>query len=156
MTVTITGREAGWFLDDRGGRLRVTSGGLRDPRRYLVRRPLEVGTAWTSVLSASAVEHYRIRSVGAPCEVRAGSFPDCLVVESRLRRDDRMQLTAEWTWIRGVGLGRVTTTALVDGRPVPQTRQDLVHFDLDGDGNPKPPGAEAAPDSESSAPTWGR
>lgn len=157
VTVTVLGREDGWFVDDRGGKFRFTDEGLRDPQRYLVRMPLEAGTTWTSILSASAVERYRIVSAGEPCEVRAGSFSDCLVVESTLRRDDRMQLTARWTWIRGVGLGRVETIAQVDGRSVPQTRQDLVHYDLDGSGArsggsaPSEAGADADGD-----PDWGR
>lgn len=157
ITVTVLGREDGWLVDDRGGKFRFTNEGLRDPERYLVRTPLEAGTSWTSILSASAVERYRIVSVGEPCEVRAGSFSDCLVVESTIRRDDRMQLTARWTWIRGVGLGRVETTARVDGRSVPQTRQDLVHYDLDGSGDRSEGGAP--PDSGAEAegePGWGR
>lgn len=152
MTVTVIGERDGWIVDDRGGRLRLTAEGLRDPDRYLVRTPLEPGATWTSILSASAVERYRIVSVGDPCEVRAGAFEDCLVVESTIRRDDRMQLTARWTWVRGVGLGRVETIATVDGRSVPQTRQDLVHYDLDGSGGR--PGASGR--SEAEEPDWGR
>lgn len=159
LTVTLTGREDGWLVDDRGGRFRLTGEGLRDPQRYLIRTPLEAGTTWTAVVSASAVEHYRTSSVGSPCEVRAGAFPDCLIVESTLRRDDRMQLKIAWTWIRGVGLGRVETVARIDGREVPQTRQDLVHYDLDGSGGrSRAPGADAADAGadEGETPTWGR
>lgn len=152
MTVRVTGRdEEGWIVDDRGGKFRLTNEGLRDSQRYLIRAPLESGATWKSILSASAVENYRIVDVGSPCEVRAGRFPDCLVIESTLRRDRRMQLVARWTWIRGVGLGRVETTAQVDGRPVPQTRQDLVHFDR---GGPASTSGTSTPVEQAS--DWGR
>lgn len=150
-TVRILGIEDGFIADDQGGALKITSEGLRDRDRYLIRLPLEAGTEWQSVLSASAVERYRIRSVGRPCEVAAGRFQDCLVVESGLRRDAKMSLDVTWTWIRGVGLGRIETRAIVQGVPRPATLQDLVHFDLDGGTPPTPEEVEAAAGSE-----WGR
>ncbi|MEM1025686.1 MAG: hypothetical protein AAGD10_05240 [Myxococcota bacterium] len=130
LRVETTERREGWFLDDRGARLRLASDGLRDEDRYLIRRPLVAGTRWRSVLSASAVEHYEIKSVGQPCAVPAGRFRDCLVVEARLRRDDSMELEAEWLWIRGVGLARIRTVARVQGRRIPQTVQELVGYDF--------------------------
>jgi len=160
LTVRVEGEQDGWIVDDRGGRFRVTSEGLRDPQRYLIKAPLEEGATWTAILSASAVEHYRVLQVGAPCEVRAGRFDDCLIIESRVRRDPRMQLRAEWTWIRDVGLGRVETTALIDGRSVPQTAQTLVHYDLHpGRPTERAPTGTGAADRAPSArqeSSWGR
>lgn len=129
-TVQVVGTDDGWVVDDQGGAFRITEDGLRDRERYLIRTPLEPGTTWRSVLGASAVERYRIASVGAPCQVAAGRFSDCLVVEGRLRRDPRMTLRLEWTWIRGVGLGRIESWAVVDGETRPATTQELVAYDL--------------------------
>jgi hypothetical protein len=129
-TITVRGEKDGYYLDDAGGAWALTPEGLRDRDRYLIRRPLAAGTSWSAVQSASAVEHYEIRQVGQPCTVRAGRFDDCLVVESRLRRDASMTLFATWTWVRGVGLARVETRAQIEGQMVPQTEQDLVHYDL--------------------------
>lgn len=129
--------DEGWFVDDRGGRLRLSADGLRDEDRYLIRRPLQPGTQWSSVLSASAVEHYEIISVGRPCAVPAGRFDDCLVVQARLRRDASMELEAEWLWIRDVGLARIQTVARVDGRRIPQTVQELVGYDLSPPRSPR-------------------
>ncbi len=153
LAVRVVREEDGWVIDDRGGQWKLDAEGLRDRQRYLIRRPLQVGTEWKSIVSASAVERYRIASVGEPCAVRAGQFSDCLVVESTLRRDARMTLTARWTWIRGVGLGRIETASVVDGRSQPQTRQDLVHYRLDSRSDPDP----AAEESSGSPQTdWGR
>jgi len=130
-------QDEGWFVDDRGGRLRLAPDGLRDMDRYLIRRPLEPGTEWSSVLSASAVEHYEITSVGQPCAVPAGRFDDCLVVEARLRKNASMELEAEWLWIRDVGLARIRTVARVEGRRIPQTIQELVSYDLSPPRSPR-------------------
>lgn len=130
LTVRTVKEEGGWYIDDRSGRMRLDGQGLRDPQRYLIRGPLVEGTEWRAVLSASAVERYRIASVGAPCSVAAGRFDDCLVVESSIRRDADMSLEARWTWIKGVGLAQITTTAVLPAGRTPQTKQDLVHFDL--------------------------
>lgn len=141
-TVKTVRKEGPYFVDDAGGALALSPNGLRDRDRYLVRLPLEPGTEWSAVQSASAVERYTIRSVDQPCTLRAGRFEACLTVVSRLRRDARMTLEARWTWVRGIGLARVETVAILEGRRVPQTRQDLIHYDLapaTNGGNPVPP-----------------
>lgn len=131
--VTILREEEGYFVDDQQGRFRLTGDGLRDPQRFLIRHPLEEGNSWKAIVSASAVEHYRITGVGEPCESKAGRFSDCIVVESRLRRDESVTLHARWTWAKGVGLVKIVTEADIDGKGrVPQTERSLVHYDLSG------------------------
>lgn len=143
-TVTILREEQGYFVDDQQGRFRLTGAGLRDPQRFLIRNPLEEGNSWKAIVSASAVEHYRITGVGEPCESKAGRFSDCLVVESRLRKDENVTLHARWTWAKGVGLVKVETEADIEGKGrVPQTERSLVHYDLSGG----PEQDDGAPDS---------
>lgn len=135
-TITVVKEEEGYFVDDQQGRFRHTDEGLRDQARYLIRNPIEEGNEWKAILSASSVEHYRISSVGRPCESQAGRFEDCLVVESRNRRDDKMTLLARFTWARGIGLVKIETEAEIKGKGrIPQTERSLIHYKLTPDPN---------------------
>ena len=160
----------GFFVDDSGGAFRVTPAGLRDRRRYLIRTPLEAGRHWSAVVSPYAVEKYEIISVGQPCESLAGRFSDCIVVQSKLRRDDKVSLQGQFTWARGIGLIKIETTAVIKNRgEVPQTEQNLMSYklgDLEGPRHkvtlpkPKPlrPPSKSSPkdEDESGPSTWGR
>src|SRR5262249_20508252 len=73
----------GSCLDREGRALGVDGEGLRDQTRSLLHEPLVAGSTWTSVVAPGSAEHYRVVSVGAPCEAPAGKFPDCIEVESR-------------------------------------------------------------------------
>ena len=148
-TITIVKEEEGYFVDDQQGKFRHTEEGLRDPARYLIRHPLEEGNEWKVILSASSVEHYRITSLGKPCESHAGRFEDCLVVESKNRRDEKMTLLATFFWARGIGLVKIETEAEIKGKGrVPQTERSLIHYSL----GPKQPPADGA--DEEAPSTW--
>lgn len=133
MTVKITGEQDGYFVDDKNGAFKLTSEGLRDRQRFLVRYPLVVGTQWKTVVGPSAVEHAQITAVGAPCATAAGQFDDCLVVHSWIRQSDQMTLHIEWTWAKGVGLVKLETEADLAGKGrVPQVKQSLRRYALAG------------------------
>lgn len=150
-TIKIVDARDGYYVDDAGGALKYTDSGVRDRSRYLIHHPLEVGTEWKAVLSASAVENYRIASVGEPCTVDAGRFNDCLVVEGSIKRDEKVTLHSTFTWAKGIGLARIQTEAEIAGQPerVPQTDQSLQAFALDGPGKKK-----KAAESEEAPDTW--
>lgn len=174
MTVKIVGQKNGYFVDDRDppSNLRITPEGLRDPQRYLIRNPLQAGSTWKAVVSASAVEHYKVVSVGEVCSTLAGRFDDCLVVESYLRGDKATTLHVRWTWARGIGLVKLETEAEVAGRGrIPAVKQDLVRYALgDGrsggkasavppsaaDGPQRRPRASTQQDEPPEAPGWER
>lgn len=156
MTVTILGEKDGYFIDDKKSELRHTPEGLRDRQRYLIRGPIEVGNGWKTVVSASAVEHNRIISVGERCESQAGPFEDCLVVESSVRRDKNMTLHIRWTWARSIGLVKLETEAEVGGRRIPQVRQSLVRYAVGGGKKAVEPPAAADSASEDAPPRWER
>jgi hypothetical protein len=143
MTVTLVGEKDGFVIDDKNGAFRLTQDGLRDRDRYLIKHPLVAGTKWSSVVGPSAVEHAEIVSVGSPCETVGGAFADCLVVLSQIRRDASMSLRIRWTWAKGVGLAKFETEAEVQGKGViPQVKQSLKHYALEG---PLPEKKAAAP-----------
>lgn len=135
-TITVLGEKDGYLFDDAGGQLRVTEDGVRDPVRYMIRAPLVAGTSWKAIVSASAVERYRIVSVGEPCSAVAGTFSDCVVVEASLRQDDAHTLHSRFAWAKGVGLVKVSTELETNGERIPQTEQSLVHYDLSGKKKP--------------------
>lgn len=127
-TVTVQKMEAGYFVDDLGGRFQHTRNGLRDAQRYLIPTPLEIGAKWTSVVSANAVERFEVVSLGEPCEVPAGRFPDCVVVLAEIRRDADVSMQTRFTWARGLGLVRVQVEAKVKDKPIEQSDMTLIRF----------------------------
>jgi hypothetical protein len=117
LTVRILKQEGGYFVDSQGGMLKVDSAGVRDRQRYLLQTPLDVGRTWVNVLSANSAEHYRIESVGSPCEAPAGRFEDCAVVESStLLPKAEGSLLNRLTFGAGVGLVRSEVYLLRGGR----------------------------------------
>lgn len=153
-TVNITGKEGGYWVDDAGGRFQLTATGLRDDRRYLIEQPIKAGHSWKAVLSVSAVEHYEIVSVGMACSVPAGRFSDCLVVEARLRRSDKLSLLSRFTWARGVGLVQVGTELLEGDKRKPQTKIELLRYQLKPGDAPAAAPSEAPTDAEGAPKTW--
>ncbi|CAM4086689.1 hypothetical protein G4177_13740 [Corallococcus sp. ZKHCc1 1396] len=128
VTVEIVKEQDGYFLDNQGGQLMVDAFGLRDPKRYLLRGPLEAGRGWNNVVSVSSTERYQLVQVGFACQVPAGSFPNCVSVEGRNRVDAKTTLVNTMTFAAGVGLVRVDVATEQEGKRVPQTELELVSF----------------------------
>jgi hypothetical protein len=126
--VEIIREENGFFLDNRGNALQVDAYGVRDPRRYLLRHPIESGREWTTVVSVSSTERYRILDAGITCEAPAGTFQDCVRVESQNRIDTERTLVNEVTFARGVGIVRISLFLNEKGRRIPQGGLALKSF----------------------------
>lgn len=129
-TVELVGRQQGAFVDQGGGQLTLDEEGIHDGSRYLIKAPVRTGTRWSNVISATATEHYRIVSALAPCEVPAGRFDDCAVVEARQRVDDGVTLSNTMTFARGVGLVRVQVAAQTPRGEIPQSELVLEDYDV--------------------------
>ncbi|RKH62744.1 hypothetical protein [Corallococcus aberystwythensis] len=143
VTVEIVKEQDGYFVDNQGGQLTVDAFGLRDPKRYLLRGPLEAGRGWNNVVSVSSTERYQLVQVGFACKVPAGSFPNCVSVEGRNKVDAQTTLVNTMTFAAGVGLVRVDVATEHQGKRVPQTELELVSYKLDGAGAAKTPAAPA-------------
>ena len=128
--VKILKQEDGFFQDSKGGQLMVDSFGVRDQKRYLLRAPVEPGRTWTNVVSVSSTERYQILQAGIPCQVPAGSFEGCVLVEARNRVDTQTTLVNTFTFAPGVGLVRIQVEAEQDGRRIPQTRLELTSYQV--------------------------
>ena len=118
----------GFFEDSSGAALMADAYGVRDAKRYLLRNPVEVGTKWTNVVSVSSVEHYQVLATAQPCQTRAGSWNDCVLVESRNRVKEGVDLVNELTLAPGVGIVRSSTSLEANGRTIPQSRLELTKF----------------------------
>ncbi len=129
--IRIEKREGGFYEDNRGGRLRFDVEGLRDEARYLIHLPLQAGHRWESRVPGGAVERYEILTTDAVIEVPAGRFQGVLLIRAKTRVDPRTELEREWAYARGVGLLRIETTAVVDGKQrVGQPTIELGEFSL--------------------------
>jgi hypothetical protein len=118
----------GFFEDSSGAALMADAYGVRDAKRYLLRNPVEVGTRWTNVVSVSSVEHYQVLATGQPCQTRFGSWDSCVLVESRNRVKEGVELVNELTLAPGVGIVRASTSLEANGRTTPQSRLELTRF----------------------------
>jgi hypothetical protein len=128
--VELVGVRDGAYLDKEGRALRVDGEGLRDQTRYLLHEPLVEGATWTSVVAPGSAEHYRVLSTGVPCTVPAGSFPDCIEVESRNRADPSRTLVNTLTFAAGVGIVRVRTELDEGGRLKPTAELRLTAYQV--------------------------
>ncbi len=131
-TVRIVGRDAdGYYVDDQHGALRADADCLHDRVRRLLCAPIRVGSAWSSVVSPSVTERYRILAVGETVTVPAGTFPGCVRVRSQARVAG-VEQAAELTYAPGVGLVRLETFSFEHGTASPQVRGELESYRVGG------------------------
>ncbi len=128
-TITLQSEENGYFKDSVGSQLSVDAFGVRDQMRYLLREPVEPGTHWTNVVSASSIEDYRIVSVES-CTVPAGTFQRCAIVEGRNKVSPKETLVLMLTFAPKVGLVRVATELEAGADKIPQSQQELLRYSL--------------------------
>ncbi len=128
--VEIRGVKDGQYADSRGRVYWVSPDGLRDQSRVMLRSPVEAGRSWTVVLGPDSVERWRINSVGLPCTAPAGTFPDCVEVESRISPASDVELVNRITFAAGVGMVRIRTTLLHNGVETPQTELVLTAYQV--------------------------
>ncbi len=160
--VKIVSKQKGYFLDSLGGALQHTAHGLRDRDRYLIKGPLKEGAKWKAVLSASAVEHYEIVSLGEACEAKAGRFDNCLVIQGRVRQDAKVTLHSRFVWAKDVGLVKIITDAEFAGKEglSRQTEQSLINYNFTEEvtpkAEPKAPAKAQKASSDEAPDSWSR
>jgi hypothetical protein len=131
-TVRILSRNAeGYFVDSEKGELRSVPPCVQDRVRRLLCAPFEVGASWSSVVSVTSTEHYRIAGVGETVTTPAGTFAGCVRVRASNRAADDVENVLEITYAPGVGPVRIETFAVVKGKPVPQVRAELAAYHLE-------------------------
>ena len=126
-TVRIVSLDAdGYFVDDARGALKVAHGCIQDRVRRILCAPFEPDRSWSSIVSETSTERYRIAATGLTAVVPAGTFEDCILVRARNRAGANAEVILETTYAPGVGPVRLETFALVDGRTVPQVKAELA------------------------------
>ena len=124
--VTIVRRRAdGSIEDSTGARFIADRIGVRDNRRYILQNPLVAGHHWENIVSMSAVERYRIVSVGNECATPAGRWQNCVVVESRTKIDGKVDLVNRYTLAPGTGIVQLATSIDRGATIEPQTSFQL-------------------------------
>lgn len=123
-TISIVSQKDGFFVDNTGAELKHDDTGLRDRNRYLLENPVEAGRKWLSVQSVRSTEHFEITSAGSGCSTRAGTFADCVTVQSTAEVRPGRKLIIESTYAKGVGLVSLQTLQ-IEGSSAPQTQLEL-------------------------------
>lgn len=141
--VSIVKEDQGKFTDSNGNVMSVDSYGIRDEKRYLLRTPLEVGTRWNNVVSISSYEQYTIVEAGQDCEAPAGTFKNCVVVESRNKDQGDRLLINTMTFAPKVGVIRIATALDDQGKRIPQVKLELTKYQV-GPGANRPAEAPAS------------
>jgi hypothetical protein len=131
-TVRILSRNAeGYYLDSEKGELRSVPPCVQDRVRRLLCAPFDVGATWSSVVSVTSTEHYRIAGVGETVATPAGTFAGCVRVRASNRAAEDVENVLEITYAPGVGPVRIETFAVVKGKAVPQVRAELASYRLE-------------------------
>jgi hypothetical protein len=129
LTVAIVSGDGRTFTDSRNQKFILSSDGVRDEHRYLLKDPLEVDRSWTSIIDVSTSEHYKVVELGVRLDVAAGHFEDCVRIESRNPQGPNISLVADQVYCPGVGLARVVTFEERSGvRSAPQFMQELASY----------------------------
>jgi hypothetical protein len=127
-TVTVVGKEGEFFSDSTHRHLMVDASGLRDDERYLLQRPLVKGNHWKSVISVTSVESYEIVETDKKVSTAAGDFGGCIVVRSTNPQNKSIELVNEMTFAPGVGIVRIQTQMVKDGKATPQVTLELTNY----------------------------
>ncbi len=133
LTIRLVAEQNGYMLDNRPqpSRYRYDAEGLRDGNeRYLLKRPLEKGTAWMSVADLNTVERYRIVDVERRVQVPAGVFEDCVVVRLQVVMPGERMMRNDMSFAPDVGIVEVRTVVLEGKREIPQSHLELESYAL--------------------------
>jgi len=122
----------GYYLDTGRGELRVEGDCLRDHQRRMLCQPFQPGASWTSVVSVSSTERYEIAAVHETVETPAGRFEDCVRVRAHNRASAGTDHVLEITYAPRVGVVRIETFVVVDGKITPQVKALLQSYHLEG------------------------
>ena len=120
-TVEVLAEDNGWFRMSVGPPLAARATSITDGTMDLLREPLEVGTEWVIVPSASTVLKNRIVAVDAEVKTPAGLFRDCVQVETeqqiRARDGTKGRLVGVWTYAPHLGPIHFVRRVELEGAP---------------------------------------
>ncbi len=103
-TIAIVEKGAdGFYVDNLGGHFAPRADGVFDGQRFLLQEPLVVEHSWVAMPRGQPRESYRISAVDAVVTVPAGTFNDCIQVDTEQVVSDG-KLLVTWSYAKGVGM----------------------------------------------------
>lgn len=127
--ITIEKKDGSFFVDNTGAMLMHDEEGLRDNKRYLIRKPIKKGNKWISIVSDKSTEHYEIVQTDIKAKYKNELIKNCIKVRSTNRIDATKDMVAEWIYAPDIGLINFSTYILKNKKEwEPQGYFDLIDF----------------------------
>lgn len=127
--ITIVGTDGDWFLDNKGGRLKVDRHGIRDEERYILLFPLQ-REAWISIIQSKTKETRKTVGVDETVTVPAGTFEGAIKVHTYVELPGNKILHSFHYFVLNVGIVKIETM-LQDTKTeevTQQTKTELVSY----------------------------
>ncbi len=129
--VIINAFDGEWFVDNRGGKLKIDRRGIRDDERYILMFPLQ-REEWISIIDTRTTEIRKTVGVDEPVTVPAGRFEGAIKVHTFVSIPGNRILHSYHFFVSGVGIVKIETFLedVREGTITRQTTTELVKYDL--------------------------
>jgi hypothetical protein len=127
--ITIERKEGSYFVDNTGAMLMHDNDGLRDQKRYLLKKPIKKGNKWISILSKDSTEHYEIVQTDIKAKFKNEIIKNCIKVRATTRIDASKDMVVEWIYAPEIGMLNFSSYILKNKKDwEPQGNIELVDF----------------------------
>ena len=130
--ISIVGTDGDWFLDNKGGRLKVDRHGIRDAERYLLMFPLQ-REQWITIVKQKTREIRKTEGVDETVTVPAGTFEGTIKVHSYVELPGKKMLHTYHYFALKVGIVKIVTILedLREDKVYPQTTTELISYSVE-------------------------
>ncbi|MBP5405671.1 hypothetical protein J6Z19_00800 [bacterium] len=127
--ISIVGTDGEWFLDNKGGKLKVDRHGIRDTERYLLMFPLQ-RESWITIVNQKTREIRKTEGVDETVTVPAGTFEGTIKVHSSVELPDKKVLHTYHYFALKVGIVKIVTVLedVREDKVYPQTTTELISY----------------------------
>lgn len=127
--ISIVGTDGEWFLDNKGGRLKIDRHGIRDAERYLLMFPLQ-REQWITIVNQKTREIRKTEGVDETVTVPAGTFEGTIKVHSYVELPNKKMLHTYHYFALKVGIVKIVTVLedLREDKVYPQTTTELISY----------------------------
>lgn len=134
--IQITATDGEWFLDNKGGRLKVDKRGVRDDDRYILMFPLQ-RESWVSIINNKTKEIRKTEGVDETVIVPAGKFEGSVMVHTFVDLPDEKILHSYHYFVADVGIVKIQTAIedIKNSKMIPQTLTELIEYSINAGKN---------------------
>ena len=127
--ISIVGTDGEWFLDNKGGRLKIDRHGIRDAERYLLMFPLP-REQWITIVNQKTREIRKTEGFDETVTVPAGTFEGTIKVHSYVELPNKKMLHTYHYFASKVGIVKIVTVLedLREDKVYPQTTTELISY----------------------------